>query len=247
MVAHSVIQQRGRRKGGGSIFMTPLTLCLGLMAAAGCLVVYLLWPTWPSAPIPFDAPSIPVTVAGVLFEVPPAAIRVAVERTPGPQQRLDLVFLWPSLKPPAAEAGKDTPPAIPPGAARADAVPRRDRLYVTIDALASALPPQERLRSIYPRYVEAKASAGPDGLAVLPFRAGTPYDGQDIVYVSANPQQFFALCTRQTGLVPGTCMHERAVDAAVITLRFPRTWLDDWRNSSIGFDRLIAQLHPPGH
>jgi hypothetical protein len=40
------------------------------------------------------------------------------------------------------------------------------------------LPPLERLRTIYPRYVAAQAAAGPDGLAVLPFRSATPYDGE---------------------------------------------------------------------
>ena len=86
--------------------------------------------------------------------------------------------------------------------------------------------------------------AGPGGLAVLPFRAGTPYEGEDLVYFADNPEQFFARCTRQVGAVRGTCLHERAVDAAEVTLRFPSAWLDDWRGVSAGADRLIAQLHP---
>ena len=55
---------------------------------------------------------------------------------------------------------------------------------VTIAALGAVLAPAERLRSIYPRYVEAQATAGPDGLAFLPFRAGTPYQGADLVYLA---------------------------------------------------------------
>jgi hypothetical protein len=107
------------------------------------------------------------------------------------------------------------------------------------------LPPFERLRTIYPRYIEAKATAGPDGLAILPFRAGTPYEGEDLVYLGSAPEQFFARCTRAGRAVPGTCIHERVVDTAESTLRFPRDWLTDWRNVAAGFDRLIAQLHPP--
>ena len=106
------------------------------------------------------------------------------------------------------------------------------------------LPPLERLRTIYPRYVESQATAGADGLAILPFRAGTPYQGEDLVYVGTNPEQFFARCTRPGRTVPGTCMQERAIGADVVTLRFPRDWLSDWRGVSAGFDRLIAQLHP---
>ena len=108
------------------------------------------------------------------------------------------------------------------------------------------LPPLERLRTIYPRYIESQAAAGPDGLAILPFRAGTPYENEDLVYLGSNPEQFFARCTRPGRAVPGTCIAERALDAAEITFRFPRDWLDDWRNVASGFDRLVVQLHPQG-
>ncbi len=106
------------------------------------------------------------------------------------------------------------------------------------------LPPAERLRSIYPRYVEAQATAGPDGLAFLPFRTGTPYQGEDLVYLGEQPEQFFARCTRAAGPVRGTCIHERSLERVEITFRFPREWLEDWRSLSASFDRLMAQLHP---
>ena len=104
-------------------------------------------------------------------------------------------------------------------AAAAAAAPENKRLFVTIAALGSELPPLDRLRTIYPRYAETKASAGPDGLAILPFRAGTPYDGQDLVYFGTNPEQFFALCTRPGRIVPGTCIHERMLSAADIDVQ----------------------------
>ena len=136
---------------------------------------------------------------------------------------------------PAAKAEQDA--AAPPANAS-------DRLFVTIAALGAVLAPAERLRNIYPRYVEAQATAGPDGLAFLPFRAGTPYQGEDLVYLGEQPEQFFARCTRPNGPVRGTCIYERSLDAAEITLRFPREWLEDWRGLAAGFDRLLAQLHP---
>ena len=116
-------------------------------------------------------------------------------------------------------------------------------MFVTIAGLGAVLAPAERLRTIYPRYIEAQATAGPDGLAILPFRAGTPYEGEDLIYLADKPEQFFARCTRPVRTVPGTCIHERLVGAAEITLRFPRQWLQDWRSVAAGFDRLIAQLH----
>jgi hypothetical protein len=224
-------------------FLAALAIAAAFMAAMATFVSYLLWPTWPKSQVSLDAPAIPVIVDGVLFNVPPAAVRANVQRQPGAHERMDLVFLWPSLVPPspnsladiklpAAEEG-ETPPA-----------PRaNDRLFVTIAGLGAVLPPLIRLRTIYPRYIEAQATAGPDGLAIVPFRAGTPYEGEDLIYFADVPEQFFALCSRSVRSLPGTCIHERALDTAVLTLRFSREWLENWRSTAAGFDRLVAQLH----
>jgi hypothetical protein len=220
-----------------------LAIVTVLMAAAGAFVSCVLWPRWPKSAVPLDAPAIPVTVAGALFNVPPAAIRAAVQRYPGAHERIDLVFLWPSLAPPGADgliaakmSAGDGGDAIP--APRTD-----DRVFVTIAGLGAVLPPLVRLRTIYPRYIDTQATAGPDGLAVVAFRAGTPYEGEDLVYLADQPEQFFALCTRPLHTLPGTCIQERSLDAAEITLRFSREWLGDWRRAAAGLDRLVAQLH----
>jgi hypothetical protein len=247
MTAHAVPRHKIRRK-AGSVLWLPLAFLAVLVVAAGSFVSYMLWPTWPSAPIPLDAPAVPVTVAGVLFNVPQAAIRAAVQRHPGAHERIDLVFLWPSLAAPQAD-GKA--PAKPVVTREDDALPAlpsaNDRLFVTIAGLGAVLTPAERLRTIYPRYIKAQATAGPDGLAILPFRAGTPYESEDLVYLAEKPEQFFARCTPAVRTVPGTCIHERSLDAAAITLRFPREWLNHWRGVTASFDRLIAQLHPQGN
>jgi hypothetical protein len=217
-------------------------LFAALLAGTVSFVSYELWPTWSRTPVPLDAPAIPVTVAGVLFNVPPAAIRASVQRHPGAHERIDLAFVWPSLAP--AGGGE----AAKPTGGAADAAPPsvHDRLFVAVAGLGAALPPAARLRTIYPRYIEAQATAGADGLAIVAFRAGTPYEGEDLVYFADKPEQFFARCSRAMRSVPGTCIHERSLDAAEITLRFPREWLQqDWRDVAAGFDRLIAQLHAP--
>jgi hypothetical protein len=243
MTAHTVCQPERSRKSRG--LLLPLGFTVALVAAAGSFVSYVLWPTWPTAPVVLDVPAIPVTIAGTNFNVPPAAIRAAVQRHPGAHERIDLVFLWPSLEPPAERERAATRVINAENdallAARAD-----DRVFMSIAALGAVLAPDERLRTIYPRYFAAEATAGPDGLDVLPFRAGTPYDGEDLVYFAEDPERFFARCTRAVHAVPGTCIHERLVDSAEITLRFPRQWLEDWRNIVAGFGRLMAKLNPPG-
>ena len=62
------------------------------------------------------------------FNVPPAAIRVSVQRRPGAHERVDLAFLWPSLEPPDpnAKAVAPTPEGAP------IPVQPTERLFVTI-------------------------------------------------------------------------------------------------------------------
>lgn len=235
---------RARRRKHG-VFTWPFALTVLLVASATTFISYALWPTWPSDSIALDAPVLPVTVAGVLFEIPPAAIRETVQRHPGEHERVDLTFIWPSLTPPQADNTSDKKsPLRADNAIAAAAELETERLFVTIEGLNGVLPPLERLRTIYPRYVETQASTGPDGLATLPFRSGTPYDGEDLIYTATSPEQFFARCTRQNRAVPGTCINERALDTAEIAMRFPRGWLIDWRNVAAGLDRLAGQLHP---
>jgi len=77
---------------------------------------------------------------------------------------------------------------------------------------------------------------------VLPFRADSPYRGEDLVYVADAPERFFARCTRQAGIVAGNCIVDRSIGGAVVTLRFARDWLKDWRGVAAGFDRLITGI-----
>jgi hypothetical protein len=210
-------------------------LVFGALAMA--MVAYVLWPRWPDSAIDASAPAVPVTVAGVTFNVPPAAIRVPLQRRPGVHERIDLSFVWPSLDPPAANAK----PRIE-GTAEASPQPA-ERIFVTITAAESSISPAERALTIYPRFVETEAAPGPGGLVLLPFRDGTPYQGEDLIYDGDAPG-FLVRCTRQVASTPGTCLYERWIETAKLVLRFPRAWLTDWRMVAANFERLIARLRP---
>jgi hypothetical protein len=253
MTAHTVLsRQHGSRRRARSFLLLPFLFFLLPLMAAASFVAYVLWPNWRTAPVAADAPALPVTVAGVVFEVPPAAIRAAVQRHPGPHERMDMAFLWPSLAPPRPDANGDGGSlAVIDGGSASAVSPKREpagaseRLFVTIAPLGSLPPPVARLRGIYPRYVGPRVSVGANGLAKLLFRAGTPYADEDLIYDATNPDHFYALCTRPHDLLPGTCIQERAFGAADVTLRFPRRWLDtDWRSVAASLDRLIARLRP---
>ncbi|MET0877462.1 MAG: hypothetical protein ABWY14_10020, partial [Tardiphaga sp.] len=148
-----------RRRAGQGLFMAPLVVVIALALGAIAVIGYLLWPRWPGAAIAPDAPAFPITVAGVAFNVPPAAIRVKVQRRPGAHERVDLVFLWPSLEPPDPNA-KPPPPTGTAPAPR----PTFERIFMTIAGAGDTLAPAERVMTIYPRYTASEALHGPGEL-----------------------------------------------------------------------------------
>jgi hypothetical protein len=229
----ATVGHRRRRGGGGRHSRLPV-VALGLLAATlTCApIAWMLWPT-PAAFAP-DAPSIPVTIGNVYFNVPPAAIRFRVQRRPGAQPRVDLAFLWPSLSPPDLSVKPqptDTPDVT-------------DRLFVTIAASDGTLAPLERLKMIYPRYLDAAPVVGGDGLSQQGFRDNTAYQGEDLMLDPALPERFLLRCTRPSGSTPAMCLHERRIGGADVTVRFPRAWLLDWRKVSDGVERLIGSFKP---
>src|SRR5882672_6900985 len=147
----------GRRRGRGSGLpgrLIWIALSLAGAGLTGAPVAYMLWPV-PRAISP-DAPSLPISIGSVAFNVPPAAIRFKVQRRPGAQARIDLTFTWPSLTPPDSRI-KPLP---------TDAPDVTDRLFVTIAVTDSSLSPLERLKTIYPRYADAAPILGADGLSL---------------------------------------------------------------------------------
>jgi len=226
-----------RRPRPGVALALSLVTMLALAAVAAAFIAYVLWPRWPGPSIGPDAPALPITIAGTAFNVPPAAMRIPLQRRAGAHERVDLAFLWPSLEPPAIAARS-------PGAVAPQAI---DRLFVTIASAGDTLPPAERARTIYPRYVAADAVAEPNGLVVRAFRAGTPYQGEDLIHDAAAPEGFLVRCSRAgAGQTPGICLYSRRIEHADIVVRFPRDWLSDWRDIEAGIERLLEDLRPHG-
>ena len=203
-------------------------------AAAIALVAYLLWPTWAARPA--SAPDrLPVSVGSTLFNVPTAAIRRKIQRHSGPQERVDLSFIFPSLEPP------DMPKHVSADTVEEKAQPI-DRIFVSISAHHDALAPDTRVRTIYPRYLAPAATTIDDALTMRSFREGSPYANEDLF--SAATPALNARCSRD-GLTPGMCLNERRVDGADLTFRFPRSWLSQWRDVANAMDRLTAQMQGP--
>ena len=224
-----------RKRGTSAGLLFALLVLIFLIIGAAAFVALVLWPRWPAAAVAPDAPALPITVGGVLFNVPPGAIRVAMQRRPGAQERLDLAFLWASLEPP-------DPKARP---APTEAAPAIDRLFITIEPQAAALTPSDRVRTIYPRYLAETQFDGPDWLKVISFKDGSPYQNEDLFVDPAAQPGFVARCTRPgKASTPGMCMLERRVDTADVIVRFPSEWLTQWRAVNDGVDKVLAKMKP---
>jgi hypothetical protein len=219
---------------GRASLRLPLIVSLALALLAVGYIAFVLWPRWPGADA-LNSPALPITVAGELFNVPPAAIRLPTQRHAGPQERLDLAFLWPSLGPPD--------PAAKPSLT--DEPNPLDRLFVTIAAADGTVPPVQRINTIFRRYLANERFESADGLTIVSFRDGTPYQGEDLYLDAAAPERFMTRCTRPgAGGMPGMCLYEQRFGGASVTARFPRDWLADWRGLARSIDRLIAGLRP---
>jgi hypothetical protein len=214
--------------------LVPFVLGGAASLCAIGLVAYLLWPTWGTGGA--NAPDkLPVSIGGTLFNVPTSAIRMKIQQHSGPQERIDLDFLYPSLEPPGA------PKHVTAETVDATMQPI-DRIFLSIAAHHDALAPEQRTATIYPRYLDQAAVMPEDGLTMRMFRSDTPYGSEDL-YAGTNPA-LTARCTRDAA-TPGMCLSERRVDGADLTFRFPRSWLSQWREVAEALDRLTAQLRGP--
>jgi hypothetical protein len=231
---HHAKGARKRPSASAGLVFALVTL-VALIVGAAALVALMLWPRWPGATVAADAPALPITVGGVLFNVPPAAVRMPMQRHSGAQERLDLSFLWPSLQPPDPNAKL----------APAETAPPIDRVFITIEPQSVGLPPNERVREIYPRYLADTQFDGPDGLKVIPFKEGTPYQNEDLFFDPAAQPGFVARCSRPGAAgTPGMCLYERRIETADLTVRFPSEWLTQWRAVNQAIAKLIGTLKP---
>ncbi|SDR92742.1 hypothetical protein [Bradyrhizobium canariense] len=213
--------------------LVPIIVAGAIAAGAIALVAYLLWPTWETQAS--NGPDrLPVSIGATLFNVPPKAIRMKIQRHSGPQERVDLSFSYPSLEVP------DAPKRVSADTVEEEAMQPIDRIFLSIAAHHDAMAPDILVSTIYPRYLDQPSTSGQDGLTMRAFRDGTPYSGEDL-FVS-NAPSLSARCTRDAA-TPGMCLSERRIDGADLTFRFPRSWLAQWRNMANAMDRLTVELH----
>jgi hypothetical protein len=218
--------------------LVPVVTSGVVATGAVVLVAYLLWPTW--TPDASDNPGrLPVSVGATLFNVPSHAFRMTVQKHSGPQERVDLDFLYPSLE--APDGPRDGPRHVSADTVE-QAIRPIDRIFLSVSAHHDAMAPDVRLRTIYPRYLDPASSPALDGLTMRAFRDGSPYSGEDLF--SADTPTLAARCSRDAE-TPGMCLSERRIGGADLTFRFPRQWLTHWRVLAGAIEQLTTQLTSP--
>lgn len=228
---HAQVRRRPQARPKRRSHLTPFAAAGGIGLAAILIVAYLLWPTW-NAEKATDPSHLPMVVGSVAFNVPTKAIRVKLQKHTGPQERVDLNFVYPSLDAPEARQHVTADTVD-------ESAPQIDRIFLSIAAHHNALAPDERMRTIYPRYLDSNPARVTDGLSTRPFRDNTPYTGEDLLYAST--PQIVARCTRDAA-TPGMCLSERRIEGADLTFRFPRSWLAQWRDVAAAMDQLVSRM-----
>lgn len=237
MGASASMSRQGQRPKGNAapqsgipegVMIVILLVALGIVAFIG----YLLWPRWPDQASPSDPGKLPISVGGLLMNVPREAFRIPVQRRTGTQDRIDLAFMYPSLAPPGP-----MPRVTAENAAQVRV--EIDRIFLSVIAHGGAMSPDERRASIYARYFDGPPQPMANGLRRQGFRDASPYREEDLI--SAANSDFVARCSRD-GATPGMCLTEKRIGGADLTFRFPRSWLEDWTSVAKATETLIAQL-----
>jgi len=221
-------QNRARRARGRSC----TAVFVAVLAAVGIAsIVYLLLPRWIVEQAPVDAPRLPISIAGVVFNIAPAAIRFPVQRRAGPQDRVDLAYTWPDLGAPDSHAGVSMARLF--GRHRGGAIDHAAVGAAPID-LSALCRHAVRVRA-------GRPSSSRRSATTRPMRART------CSTIPAAPDRFLVRCTRShDALTLATCLYELPDGAAALTFRFPRDWLGDWPAVVSATDRLIEGWRPAG-
>ncbi len=160
------------------------------------------------------------TIGGQQFFIPGNMFRFRVQRKNRNPERVDLFFRWPELE-----------GFTKFNAATFEKADARELIFLTIESKDSILAPEDRLRTIYKRFLSAPLTA-PDGLLGKKFLDGSGYDGEELFYQEGGPQPFIARCIAEdTPDIPSTCLREIKMGPKTYMIySFRRQYLRDWRS-----------------
>ncbi|TGE00712.1 hypothetical protein [Methylobacterium nonmethylotrophicum] len=192
-----------------------LAAALGLAGALGLTGIVAAWlarPPAPAGPVVVSALTARPLVLPAAWLVRPGA---AAEAVP---DRIDLAIPW-----------SDLTDSRLPGLMRVTATRAPET--------EAPLSPARR----YARFLTAEAQPLPEGLMRRRFRAGTPFEGEDLYLAQGEGSRFAARCATGPSPEPdAACLSEIRIGNLALRLRFSAERLPSWSTGLAGLERLFG-------
>jgi hypothetical protein len=115
-----------------------------------------------------------------------------------------------------------------------------DVVLVTLLPAQPGEAPAERLAGLYARFLDAAVKAGPNGLIERRFRAGTPYEAQELLFSPPDGRRFLAVCDarpRPGDVLQPLCTARFVRNGITVQARFEPGLAESW-------DRIEETLLP---
>ncbi|WP_293862640.1 hypothetical protein [uncultured Alsobacter sp.] len=167
-------------------------------------------------------------------------IPAGLVRTHDGEGRVDLAVRWADLGPAATTGTSDK-----------TAAPRiGDVLLVTLSAADPATTRPDRLGSLYARFLETAVKAGPANLIERKFKAGTPYENQELLFSPPDGRRFLAVCDakpRAGEVLPPLCTTRFERNGIAVQIRFEPRLVESWERIESGLTPLVDRwMRPAG-
>lgn len=211
------------------------TTWISAVLAALLGVGVVLWRDDPGRETSDTSPEpVAVTVAGHALSIPRNALRFPAQRVAGPQARLDLAVVPPDW---SGRTAAD--------AARFDAPAETSSVvWVTLAPAEGELDSAARLATVYARFFTGDPLPAPPELGLTGRRLSPAagYVGEEVWFEPGVVRPFVARCWP---LVPdgpvAACLSEEAVGGLMVSRRFARARLGDWRELRGGLAARLAE------
>ena len=112
---------------------------------------------------------------------------------------------------------------------------------------ASEIDPVEQPVLLYSRFLERDAWQNPGGLIMRRFRAGTPYEGEELYLSAPDERNFAARCPRQLrsdGLPEDLCLWQTRANGLEIQVRFLPRYLVQWQDLAAQVRSMVQRVGP---
>lgn len=181
-----------------------------------------------------DPTPLEIEIGGERLLVPANMIRFSDQRHAGPQERLDLIIHWPSLRGYSVANTKSFD----------DVSSTAPLVFLSLVRRGTAVDSTTRLIGLYTRFFDGTGGSGPAGLLVRNLQPGSGYESEEIFFEPGSTAPFSARCTKGSDrIVPVTCLRDIHVgDHLSVAYRFRKPLIAHWKKLDPAIYMLIDRM-----